>query len=167
MFNKKSLFALSALAFIMCGCEKNIDDPIVDWTPVEIYIYATDSQGHSIIQPDMPGMSLTFQGKTYTVRDAKDYYDSIRTRAYYADMRGLLAEAVDTTANPKEYRLYFGEIDGALDMDEDITLSWPNGTTDVIHYHCSDHNERKITVKRSWKLNGKNHDGGTFHFTNK
>lgn len=168
MFNKKSLFAFAALALALCGCDDPIiDNPIVDWTPVNIYIYATDSQGHSIIQPDMPGMTLTFQGKTYTVKDKDAYYDSIRTKAYLAVMRGLLAEPVDTTANPKEYRLYFGEIDGALDMDEDITLSWPNGTTDVIHYHCSDHNERKITVKRSWKLNGKNHDGGVFHFTNK
>ena len=168
MSKRKSLFAFAALAFILCGCEEPIiDSPIVDWNPVNIYIYATDSQGNSIIQPDMPGMSLTFQGKTYTVRDAKDYYDSIRTKAYFAVMRGLLAEPVDTTANPQEYRLRFGEIDGAVDMDEDITLNWPDGTTDVIHYHCSDHNESKITVKRSWKLNGKDHDGGVFHFSNK
>lgn len=168
MFNKKSLFAFAALAITLCSCEEtNFDGPIVDWTPVNIYIYATDSQGHSIIQPDMPGMTLTFQGKTYSVKDKDAYYDSIRTKAYLAVMRGLLAEPVDTTANPKEYRLYFGEIDGAADMDEDITLNWPDGTTDVIRYHCSDHNESKITVKRSWKLNGQDHDGGTFHFTNK
>lgn len=165
MSKKKNLFAFAALALMLCGCEKIIDNPIVDWAPVNIYIYATDSQGHSIIQPDMPGMSLTFQGKTYTVRDARDYYDSIRTRAYFAPMRGLLAEPIDTTTNPQEYRLYFGEIDGAADMDEDITLNWPNGSTDVIRYHCSDHNERKLTVKRTWKLNGEKHTGSTFHFT--
>ena len=168
MFKKKSLFAFAALALALCGCDDPIiDNPIVDWTPVNIYIYATDSQGHSIIQPDMPGMTLTFQGKTYSVKDKDAYYDSIRTKAYFAVMRGLLAEPVDTTANPKVYRLSFGEIDGAADMDEDITLNWPDGSTDVIRYHCSDHNEYKLTVKRTWKLNGKDHDGGVFHFSDK
>ena len=164
MFKKKSLFAFTALAFILCGCEKNIYSPIVDWTPVTIHIYATNSTGQSMIQPSMPGMSLTFKGETYSVMDKEAYYDSIRTRAYLAVMHGLLAEVVDSTANPKVYRLSFGEIDGAVDMDEDITLNWPNGSTDVIHYHCSNHNERKITVKRTWKLNGKDHDGGVFRF---
>lgn len=165
MSKKKSLFAIAAFALTLCGCEKIIETPIVDWAPVEIYIYATDSKGHSIIQPYMPDMTLTFKGETYSVKDKNAYYDSIRTKAYLAVMHGLWAEPVDTTANPKEYRLYFGEIDGAADMDEDITLNWPDGSIDVIHYHCSDHNERKLTVKRSWKLNGKEHSGSTFHFS--
>lgn len=166
MSKNKTLFAIAALACtFFSGCEIIEDDRIVDWAPVNIYIYATDSAGQSIIRPDMPGMTLTFKGETYHVKDAQAYYDSIRTRAYLAVMYGLYAEAVDTTANPKEYRLCFGEIDGAADMDEDITLNWPDGSTDVIHYHCSDHNERKLSVKRSWKLNGKEHSGSTFHFS--
>jgi hypothetical protein len=163
MFKKKSLFAFAALAITLCSCEEtNFDGPIVDWTPVNIYIYATDSQGNSIISPDMPGMTLTFQGETYTVQDGP-----MHSKAYLAQMYGLYTQVVDTTASPRQYKLCFGEIDGAKDMDEDITLNWPDGTTDVIHYHCSDHNESKITVKRSWKLNGAKHEGSTFRFTNK
>ena len=164
MSMKRTLFAIAALASaILCGCDT--ESPIVDWYPVNIYIYASDSAGQSIIQPDMPGMTLTFKGETYTVRDSRTPNDSIHTRAYMPVMYGLYAEAVDTTANPKEYRLCFGEIDGAADMDEDITLNWPDGSTDVIHYHCSDHNESKITVKRTWKLNGREHSGNTFYFS--
>jgi hypothetical protein len=166
--NKKLVFAaLSALMF--AGCEEfNIDNPIVDWNPVNIYIYATDSTGNSIIQPDMPGMSLTFKNETYTVRDWSEKYDSIiYTRAYLAILYGLFAEPYYDDNDSLQYRLSFGEIDGAADMDEDITLSWPDGSTDVIHYHCSDHNERKLSCKRTWKLNGKKHDSGIFHFTNK
>ena len=166
--NKKLVFAaLSALMF--AGCEEfNIDNPIVDWNPVNIYIYATDSTGNSIIKPEMPGMSLTFKNQTYTVRDEREKYDSIiYTRAYLAILYGLFAEPYYDDNDSIQYRLSFGEIDGAADMDEDITLSWPDGSTDVIHYHCSDHNERKLSCKRTWKLNGKSHDGGIFHFTNK
>lgn len=166
MSKNKTLFAIATLVCaFFSGCEIIEDDRIVDWAPVNIYIYATDSAGQSIIQPDMPGMTLTFKSETYSVMDKEAYYDSIRTRAYMPVMYGLLAEVVDSTANPKEYRLCFGEIDGAADMDEDITLNWPDGSTDVIHYHCSDHNERKLSVKRAWKLNGKEHSGSTFHFS--
>ena len=167
MSMKRTLFAIAALASaFLCGCEKNNSrNMIVDWSPVNIEIYATDSQGNSIISPDMPGMTLTFQGETYTVQDGPDYTKG--TRAYLARMYGLYSQVVDSTASPIQYKLVFGEIDGAKDMDEDITLNWPDGTTDVIHYHCSDHNEDKLTVKRSWKLNGAKHDGSTFRFTNK
>ena len=103
MFNKKSLFALSALALIMCGCEKN-NGMIVDWSPVNIEIYATDSQGNSIISPDMPGMTLTFQGETYTVQDGP-----MHTKAYLAQMYGLYTQAIDTTASPRQYKLCFGD----------------------------------------------------------
>ncbi len=167
MSMKKTLFAIAALASaILCGCDT--ESPIVDWSPVNIYIYASDSAGQSIIQPDMPGMALTFKGETYTVRDSRTPNNSIHTRAYMPVMYGLYVEAVDTTANPKEYRLCFGEIDGAADMDEDIVLQWPDGSRDTIHYHCSNHREwPEPRCKRSWKLNGKSHDGGIFAFTGK
>ncbi len=148
---------------------EDLDSPIVDWYPVNITIYATDSSGNSIIQPQMPGMSLTFKGQEYTVTERHMWYDSIlNTRAYMPVMYGLYPESYYNDGDTvKHYRLIFGEIDGAADMDEDITLKWPNGTTDVIRYHCSDHNGRKLTVKRSWKLNGKSHDGGVFSFSGK
>ena len=158
------LYVLSALfSFLLIGCENN-ESYIVDWYPVEIYIYADDAEGNSIIQPEMPGMSLTFKGETYTVKDWKKRDEELQTRAYLARLYGLYAQnySADTTA----YRLYFGEIDGAADMDEDIVLTRPDGSKDVIHYHCSDHKEGKNPkCNRSWKLNGQKHSGSEFHFT--
>ncbi|MBO4723704.1 MAG: hypothetical protein J5596_00085 [Bacteroidaceae bacterium] len=156
------LFALCSLLFI--GCDE--ESYIVDWAPVEIIIYAEDSDGNSIIQQEMPGMTLTFQGETYTVRDWESVIEEKKTRAYLAQIYGFIAETYseDSTA----YRLYFGEIDGAADMDEDIVLTWPDGSKDTIHYHCSDHKEGKNPkCNRSWKLNGQKHSGGEFHFTGK
>ena len=162
-----AVYAVMAIT-LLAGCENNdTNGYIVDWSPVNIYIYATDADGKSIIQPDMPGMSLTFKGQTYTVMDWSQR-DSIHTRAYLAIMYGLFAQPVDTTAYPPEYRLYFGEIDGAADMDEDIILKWPDGTVDAIHYHCSDHKEsRPPKCNRSWKLNGETHEGSEFRFSGK
>jgi len=164
---KKHLFVvlLAICAILFTGCE--IEGYIVDWAPVEIYIHATDANGKSIIKPDMPGMTLTFKGETYTVKDGDNMYEEHMTRAYLATLYGLYAQHCSTSDSTK-YMLYFGEIDGAADMDEDIVLKWPDGSTDIIHYHCSDHKEsRPPKCNRSWKLNGKKHNGNEFSFTGK
>ena len=141
---------------------------IVDWTPVSVYIEATDAAGNSIISPVMPGMSLTFKGETYTVQQAREYPEIVQTKAYLPVMFGLVAEKVSGTDELPVYRLVFGEIDGAADMDEDIELNWPDGSKDVIHYHCSNHREwPEPDCDRSWKLNGKKHEGAVFKFSGK
>jgi hypothetical protein len=152
---------LSAMLTAGCGMME------VDWAPVEIYIEAVDAEGNSIISPHMPGMTLTFKGKTYTVRDAGAPME-LQTRTYGAIMSGLVARPMDETDGQVVYHLVFGEIDGAADMDEDIRLNWPDGSEDVIHYHCSNHREwPSLDCKRSWKLNGKKHDGCVFRFSGK
>lgn len=129
---------------------------IIDWAPVVVSILAYDNAGKSIISPEMPGMSLTFKGETYTVTEY--------TKEYVPYMFGLLA----IKKTDGDYYLGFGEIDGAADMDEDLVLNWPDGSTDTIHYHCSDHkNERYPSCNRSWKLNGEDHGGDVFVFTGK
>lgn len=182
---KGKIFTLSSLAlllsFLLTGCEGINNDIIVDWSPVELYIYATGNDGESIIRPDMPGMTLTFRGETYTVKDWNERYDRIvgshryphndsimTTKAYLAVLYGLFAQPYTEGNDETQYRLYFGEIDGAEDMDEDIILKWPDGSTDTIHYHCSDHREgRNPKCDRSWKLNGNKHQGNIFNFSGK
>ena len=167
---KKALYCMALLVglFSLSSCKKINHEPdfwIVDWYPVNICIEAVDADNHSIISPEMPGMSLRFQGTTYTVKVDEN---EAETRAYLARMKGLLAVQKQTESGDTVYQLVFGEIDGAKDMDEDITLTWPDGSTDVIHYHCSDHKEGQYpTCDRSWKLNGEDHEGSTFRFTGK
>lgn len=155
-------------AVLFTGCEEIIGggDWIVDWAPVNVYIEAVDADGNSIISPDMPGMTLTFRGETYTVKGDEDSARSA-TRAYMPTMYGLVARLWEEDGTTS-YRLVFGEINGAADMDEDLVLEWPDGSTDVIHYHCSDHREgRNPKCDRSWKLNGRKHDGSVFQFSGK
>lgn len=160
------LLPLFLLLLVTGSCEVIPDDGwLVDWSPVDVIIEAVDAGGNSIISPDMPGMSLTFKGETYTVKTRQPEY-KLPTKAYLAIMYGLIATpwVVDEEGN-QQYRLVFGEIDGAKDMDEDLILNWPDGSKDVIHYHCSDHREgRNPRCNRSWKLNGKEHDGVVFKF---
>lgn len=150
----RNVFKILTLLALMTAsaCERLI----VDWAPVNVYIQATDNNGNSIISDDMPGMSLTFKGEIYTVQPA--------TKDYLAIMEGLVAEKNAEGV----FQLRFGEIDGSADMDEDLVLRWPDGSTDTIHYHCSDHRARRNpTCNRHWKLNGVNHDGAVFVFTGK
>lgn len=156
------ILALAGMVFTSC---ENVPGMIVDWCPVEITIEAYDVDGNSIISPNMPGMTLTFQGKTYEVQEAPRY----ETKAYLAIMAGLIARPVQGDQGKIEgYILWFGEIDGAADMDEDITLHWPDGSEDIIHYHCSNHREwPEPKCNRSWKLNGKKHDRSDFVFSGK
>ena len=136
---------------------------MVDWTPVTLGIYAYDADNHSIVSADMPGMTLTYQDKTYTVQEAgEDFHDW--TKALPAIFYGFLA----VTDGKGEPYLYFGEIDGARDYDEDIVLHWPDGSEDTIHYHCSNHREwPTVDCNRYWQLNGQPHEGSRFTFRGK
>ena len=78
-------------------------------------------------------------------------------------MYGLQLDTVRTDGNAL-CRLLFGEIDGGADMNEDLVINWGNGTTDVINYQCSKHNERKLSCKREWKVNGKKFGGEVRQF---
>ena len=158
------VWLLSAL--LMTGCN-GIVPVIVDWNPVDIFIEAVDAEGNSIISPDMPDMTLTFQGETYYVTEG--YYPvPPPTRMVLTKIYGLVAQAMYEVDGQTVYRLCFGEIDGADDMDEDILLHWPDGSEDTIHYHCSNHHTwPSVGCKRTWKLNGDKHEGNTFRFTGK
>ena len=164
---KKLLIPFVTLSVLLAAtsCEEIIGGGlIVDWTPVNVYIEAFDSDNNSIISPEMPGMTLTFKGETYTVRDKS----SDVTKAYLAIMDGLLAVPQYEVDGKTVYHLVFGEIDGADDMDEDIVLNWPDGSQDVIHYHCSNHREwPEPKCNRNWKLNGSKHEGSIFKFSGK
>ena len=151
---------LLASILVAAGCNV-IGGYTVDWTPVDITIEAYDADGNSIISPEMPGMTLTFKGQTYSVQ--RSPYDP-PTKTYAAVLYGLVANPLAEGV----YQLSFGEIDGAADMDEDILLNWPDGSEDVIHYHCSNHIAwPSPSCNRSWKLNGKKQDRSNFIFYNK
>lgn len=169
----KRLIYLCIAAVMLVACDKEDlpDDICVDWTPVYFFIFAVDSAGNDIIKEDMPDMTVTFRGETYHV---SNLYET--TRAILPNFYGLCfirANDTDWRTNPfnaynppQNNFLAFGELDGSKDMDEDIILTWPDGSKNTIHYHCSDHKvtRKEVSCKRTWKLDGKSHEGYIFEF---
>lgn len=158
------------LIFGACACAKMEmedagvgaapNDYVVDWAPVTLTIVVSDSEGHDLIHPDMEGASVVFQGKIYEVQTLPGV-DAIfpSTRYTITTIYGLFVQKCQYTDHSgfhHGYRLVFGDIDGALDMEEDITFKWKGGKTYTIHYSCSEHIAGPYPrCTRVWTINGK------------
>lgn len=175
-------FVLAALLMMsFTGCEKlggngGGGDWIVDWAPVSIFLRVVDAEGTDLLNPENPnnvidGTSITFKGNTYNASrqwyETGNPFEMPTTKAIFAPLYGLFLVNGEMFSNHSEtavFCLFFGEIDGAIDMDEDLEVTLSNGMTGTIHYHCSNHNERKLSCDRSWKFNGAKHEGNIFTF---
>jgi len=156
--------ALLVACLTWSSCDNNNDNLVVDWVPVTLHIFIHDAQGNNLAQPEMPGLTLSFQGTTYDLQSASD---RVSSRAIMPRFEGFYYEPEDSSLSTYNYpaHLCFGELDGAADMDEDLILTWPDGSKTTIHYHCSKHNERKLSCKRYWKVDGVKQDSNLVYLT--
>ncbi len=172
--NIPALFALILFLSPLChSCQGSGENWIVDWAPVSLFITVNDSAGNDLLNPDSTWMDLdsikmSFLGYTFPLdttlymksRHERVRYDS--TKAYRATMFGLLL--IDEYMIRLKYDtcytyLYFGEIDGAVDLDTDLILTWPDHTCDTFHYHCWDHVEgRNPSCERTLTYKGGTQD---------
>ncbi len=148
----------------------------VDWAPVSLFLRVVDEEGADLLNPENPdnlidGASITFMGNTYNVSrqwyETGNPFEMPATKAIFAPLYGLFLVNGEMFSNHSEtagFSLFFGEIDGAIDMDEDLVVTLPNGMTGTIHYHCSNHNERKLSCDRSWKFSGEKVEESIFTF---
>ena len=169
------LIMSTVLMVSLTGCE--IGEGVeVDWAPVSIFLRVVDSEGTDLLNLENPnnvidGTSITFKGNTYNASrqwyETGNPFEMPATKAIFAPLYGLFLVNGEMFSNHSEtagFSLFFGEIDGAIDMDEDLVVTLSNGMTGTIHYHCSNHNERKLRCDRSWKFNGAKHEGNSFTF---
>lgn len=173
-----TLLLLLAVMLLPAGCSEggilpDTDIPIVDWYPVNVILTVQDRNGNDLLDPSHEntfahGTTLAYKGETYGVESILNVtpVEEAPTKMYLARLYGLQLTRGKVWFSEEEqrtcYYLQFGEIDGAKDMDEDLYIKWPDGSEDVIHYHCSDHVIKKtgadtwdISCDRSWKLNKK------------
>ena len=168
------LWAVVALLGVSAwsSCSSDDDDSDgwdVDWAPAEILISVKDMYGNDLLDTlsnscVVDVMTATFKGETYQIRKNFPEY----TRVYLAQWHGFCLVDHEFVWTGKSWEckqadnfmIYVGEIDGAVDMDEDIVLSFPRGVTHTIHYHCSDHVEKrgKMSCNRYYMLDGKRLD---------
>lgn len=151
----------STLTFTSCEIE---EDKIVDWSPVNIEIEIRDSQCNDLLDKDDTAhfvgydVSFTYKGKTYKLDTLGLKSQNNKLKEYFALFRGvdLCQSTFKVNGEIREQTNYLrlGEIDGSVNMEEDIEVNWSDGTKDVITYHCSNHNEKNMTCDRWYKLNG-------------
>lgn len=138
------IFTASAIILMAGSCM------IMDWTPVTLRIYVENQAGEDLLEPGsetdiLEGVTMTYRGETYRLAPEPE------TKYYLPDFDGLeLMKDGDG-----RYYLYFGELDGAEEYNDDFTIVWGDGTSDVIHYK---RNIFMTTVSEKWKLNGSKSD---------
>ena len=177
------MFFLAIAAMCMTGCSDNNNDDdciIVDWTPVMLWVELVDENGNDLLDPSnetkwYDGATITYRGKTYTAEDTTDkiYTDNTTNAPANCATRYLLPVEYGFKLIRKEWQfkdekgfiLLFGQIDGAQDMDEDLVITWPDGKQNTIHYHCSDHNYKEVSVIRWYALDGVRQESNRFVIT--
>lgn len=162
---KRTILLLAGLlALVSCG--KDYDDPfeeflsrpsyhpksgmIWDFSPTEVRIQLSDSQGNDLLDPKNEGgwynlpISATFDGKTFEgINKSAIKHDELQTKYYFATLRGFYMYPLWYTRTDR-YILYFGEMDSVDKWDHDLVISWPDGTKDVI----------RVQHAFRWKLSG-------------
>ena len=156
--------AVAMIGFTACDDQDPVCKADLDWAPVNIYIQVADSAGNKLINPSdstiVDGTTVTYKGQTLNVSRAR--YNSnvtpagIKTRAYEPVFYGFELFNLKWLNSDygNTYAFHLGEIDGSKDMDEDIVINWANGTSNTIHYHCSNHDNTIGTCDRWFSLDG-------------
>ena len=153
----KKRFLLAIVALILGlltlgSCQKQ--GMIYDIYPVEFVFEVTDAHGNNLFDESTPGnwlqepFSATFQGKEYL-------WPSVQAKAYLAELRGFYIYPKWHTTSDVVF-LRFGEVDGAKNWDTDLTISWPDGSQDIINvkHTCRYNMSGAPKTKTKFKVNG-------------
>jgi hypothetical protein len=137
---------LVMLSLTMPSCKKH-DTPdalvAVEWYPIELEIYVQNKDTVDLLNYEATyyvgnDFMLTYNGTVY------------RMQTKYSDENPELILGKNKATN--RYMAYFGTLEGNQEYDTDFTLTWKDGTQDVIHL------KRKITdileSEDHWLLNG-------------
>jgi len=144
--NRTLLLILTVLSFAFTSCENMQVD--ADAMPVTLEIFVKDTEGNNILDYgwlDGKNVIATFKGETYELQ--KD----VPTRAYMPHFYGFKVNGSDLGA-----MLYFGELDGTHDMNDEFVINWGDGTFDtiVIYNDCRTTMNGGYDIKRHYVVNG-------------
>ena len=140
------LFLLIAISSVATSCENiGID---ADAAPVTLEIFVKDAEGNNLLDYgwlDGKNVTATFKGETYQLQ--KD----VPTRAYMPHFYGFKVTGRDLGT-----MLYFGELDGTHDMNDEFVINWGDGTFDtiVIYNDCRTTMNGGYDITRHYVVNG-------------
>ena len=140
------LFLLIAISSVITSCENMQVD--ADAMPVTLEILVKDVEGNNLLDYgwlDGKNVTATFKGETYQLQ--KD----VPTRAYMPHFYGFKVTGRDLGT-----MLYFGELDGTHDMNDEFVINWGDGTFDtiVIYNDCRTTMNGGYDIKRHYVVNG-------------
>ena len=140
------LFLLIVISSVVTSCE--IVGVDADAMPVTLEIFVKDTEGNNLLDYgwlDGKNVTATFKGETYELQ--KD----VPTRAYMPHFYGFKVTARDLGS-----MLYFGELDGTHDMNDEFIINWGDGTFDtiVIYNDCRTTMNGGYDIKRHYVVNG-------------
>ena len=144
--NRTLLLILTVLSFAFTSCENMQVD--ADAMPVTLEIFVKDAEGNNLLDYgwlDGKNVIATFKGETYELQ--KD----VPTRAYMPHFYGFKVTGSDLGA-----MLYFGELDGTHDMNDEFVINWGDGTFDtiVIYNDCRTTMNGGYDIRRHYVVNG-------------
>lgn len=155
-----SLATMFAILLSMAceNIEKDDDHVIIDWAPIEMYIYLSDADGNNLLDPaseecyDSANITLTYNGEQYSVDNwlREDNEPMAKPLAYLAEF-GLIYITRDR--NGVAY-MTVGEWDGGNHKWEmcSVEIAWGDGTTDTFAF-SSDYTydeKKKNDPSTSW-----------------
>ena len=146
MMKRIIFFLLIAISSVVTSCENMQVE--ADAMPVTLEIFVKDAEGNNLLDYgwlDGKNVTATFKGETYELQ--KD----VPTRAYMPHFYGFKVTGCDLGA-----MLYFGELDGTHDMDDEFVINWGDGTFDtiVIYNDCRTTMNGGYDIKRHYVVNG-------------
>lgn len=141
------LLILTALSFAITSCENMQVD--ADAAPVTLEIFVKDADGNNLLDYgwlDGKNVIATFKGETYELQK-----EDALTRAYMPQFYGFKVMGRDLGPF-----LYFGELDGTHDMNDEFVINWGDGTFDtiVIYNDCRTKANGAYDIKRHYVVNG-------------
>ncbi len=133
---------------------RNNEYIIWDISPYSILMEVTDTEGNNLFEANTPGNWLegpvmaTYDGKSYTFPP-----ENKPTKELIVEVTGL--SLIKTGNPPSKTLLEFGEFNGGDDLTANLTLSWPDGTSDVITFkHTVSYKDGVPSTKTAHFLNG-------------
>ena len=150
--------------FVACNKHEQQSDNkehlIWDFAPYVIWMEVTDSEGNNLFESSTKGnwlngpVSAVFKGIEYTFPSDNEE-DSPETKELLVPITGLSVSKYVTLSISKTC-LVFGELNGGDNLKEDLSLTWPDGTADVITiHHTVTFSSGNPSVKTAHFLNGK------------
>ena len=174
---KKFMFlVLLFAAFLAFSCDSKDESWIIDWVPLDMYVYLSDADGESLFDPnnedafDSSKIVITYDGKEYGVRD---YLSPSEPTAQPMDVLAYFSGARIDADRYGVPVMIIGEWARNAKWDVSVDVAWGDGTSDTFalshDYTCNPRHRNNPDKNWGYEftskfyLNGEPNEGAVYH----